>query len=536
MTRAVIYARYSSELQSEHSIEDQVAICRDRSKANGWSIVETYTDYALSGATMNRPGLRALMDAARSGKIDVVLTEALDRLSRDQEDTAAIYKRLTAWDVAIATLAEGTINELHVGLKGTMNALFLKDLAAKSLRGQIGKARAGLAAGGLPYGYEIVRELGPDGEVIRGHRRIVDAEAAIVRRIFEEFAAGRSSVAIAKGLNADGIRAPRGGHWNPSTIHGHRGRGVGILANPIYVGRQVFNRHAFPRDPDTGSRRARMKATSEWIETPVPDLAIVEEELWLRVQERLTAIPASRPERHRRPKRLFSGLIACGVCEGQITITWRDRYGCAGARQKGTCTNGRTMSALALEERILDGLREKMLEPELVQTFVSEHHAELQRQQKENRRQRRQRAKERSDLERQIARLVDAIAEGTAGNVAAVADKLRVLEARLSEISTADDEHLGAVEWHPNAVELYRRKIANLQEALTADDIVREEATAALRGLVDKIIAYPSTRRGQFDLELHGQLAAVLNFGKHGNGGGGRGIRTPETDCLRLTV
>ncbi len=529
MMRAVIYARYSSDLQSASSIEDQIAICRDRASAEGWSVLETFTDHALSGATMNRPGLRALMDAARAGRIDVVLTEALDRLSRDQEDTAAIYKRLTAWQVAITTLAEGTVNELHVGLKGTMNALFLKDLAAKSLRGQIGKARAGLAAGGIPYGYEVVRELGPDGEVVRGHRRIVEKKAAIVRRIFREFAAGRSSVAIAKSLNADGISAPRGRHWNPSTIHGHRGRGVGLLANPIYVGRQVFNRHSFPRDPETGSRQARMKNPSEWIETSVPDLAILEEELWLSVQRRLAAIPASRPERHRRPKKLFSGLIVCAVCGEQITITSHDRYGCAGTRQKGTCTNNRTMAAPALETRILDGLREKMLEPELVQTFVVEYHAELQRQQKEDRQRRQLVARERADVERQIARLVDAIAEDTAGNVTAVVERLRALEVRLSDMNAPGEEQCDIIEWHPNAVELYRRKISNLQEALNADDIVREEAIAALRGLVDKIVAYPATKRGQFDLELHGQLAAVLNFGQHGNSGGGRGIRTPDT-------
>ena len=90
--RTIIYARYSSDLQSASSIEDQIAFCRDRASAEGWSVLETFTDHALSGATMNRPGLRALMDAARAGRIDVVLTEALDRLSRDQEDTAAIYK------------------------------------------------------------------------------------------------------------------------------------------------------------------------------------------------------------------------------------------------------------------------------------------------------------------------------------------------------------------------------------------------------------------------------------------------------------
>ena len=157
MTRVAIYARYSSELQSERSIDDQIAVCRDRIKAEGWSVAEVYTDYALSGASMNRPGIRALLDAARDGAFDAVVTEALDRLSRDQEDIAGIYKRLSAWQVAIVTLGEGTISELHVGLKGTMNALFLKDLAAKSLRGQIGKAREGLAA--FPTGMRLCGNL-----------------------------------------------------------------------------------------------------------------------------------------------------------------------------------------------------------------------------------------------------------------------------------------------------------------------------------------------------------------------------------------
>jgi DNA invertase Pin-like site-specific DNA recombinase len=85
---------------------------------------------------MERPGLRALIEVARAGKIDLVLTEGLDRLSRDQEDIAGLYKRLTAWQVGMVTLSEGRVSELHIGLKGTMNALFLKDLAAKSLRGQ----------------------------------------------------------------------------------------------------------------------------------------------------------------------------------------------------------------------------------------------------------------------------------------------------------------------------------------------------------------------------------------------------------------
>jgi len=211
MTRAAIYARYSSDLQKESSIEDQIAICIKRTEAEGWELVNTFSDSASSGTTMDRPGLSELMQAAKHGDVDVVVAESLDRLSRDQEDIAGLYKRLTAWQVEVITLSEGLISELQVGLKGTMNALFLKDLGAKALRGQLGKARAGLAAGGIPYGYRAVKEIGPDGEIIRGKRQIVDEEAAIVRRIFEEYSAGRSAVAIAKGLNTGCIPSPRGG-------------------------------------------------------------------------------------------------------------------------------------------------------------------------------------------------------------------------------------------------------------------------------------------------------------------------------------
>ena len=115
--------------------------------------------YAISGSSLrNRPSMQALLDQAKSGKFDYVIAEALDRVSRDQEDIAAIYKRLRHSDIRLLTLAEGEISELHVGLKGTMNALFLKDLAQKIRRGQRGRVEAGKIPGGSSYGYRIIRQ------------------------------------------------------------------------------------------------------------------------------------------------------------------------------------------------------------------------------------------------------------------------------------------------------------------------------------------------------------------------------------------
>ena len=206
MTRAVIYARYSSDLQRDASIEDQVRVCKERIKREGWLLVSTYADRAISGASHLRPGYQKLIEDARKGEFELVVAEALDRLSRDQEYVAALYKQLQFSQVRIITVAEGEISELHVGLKGTMNALFLKDLGTKTHRGLRGRIEAGRSAGGICYGYRIVREHDARGELIRGGRVVDESEAAIVRRIFDEFAVGRSPREIAKHLNAECIQ------------------------------------------------------------------------------------------------------------------------------------------------------------------------------------------------------------------------------------------------------------------------------------------------------------------------------------------
>ena len=133
-----------------------------------------------------------------------------------------------------------------------MGALYLKDLADKTRRGLRGRVEAGKSGGGNSYGYDVVRGLGADGLPLTGERRINAREAAIVRRIFEEYAAGVSPRAIAKRLNAEGVLGPSGKAWGPSTIHGNRQRGSGILNNELYIGRLVWNRLRYVKDPEGG--------------------------------------------------------------------------------------------------------------------------------------------------------------------------------------------------------------------------------------------------------------------------------------------
>jgi hypothetical protein len=140
-----------------------------------------------------------------------------------------------------------------------MNALFLKDLAAKVRRGQRGRVEAGRAGGGgIGYGYRVVRRLGADGEPERGLREIDPEKAAVVRRIFAEYLEGRSAREIAARLNAEGILSPRGGTWMASAIGGNAARSNGVLHNESYLGRLTYTRQTFRKDPDTGRRVPRL--------------------------------------------------------------------------------------------------------------------------------------------------------------------------------------------------------------------------------------------------------------------------------------
>nr|WP_313574757.1 recombinase family protein [Brevundimonas sp.] len=222
-----IYGRHSIDLQNARSTADQIALLRDASRAEGITDILEFTDEAISGSAIdNRPGLRALLNAVARGEVSDVLTEALDRLSRDQENIAHIFKRLTYANVPLRTLTEGPIDRIHIGLKGTMNELFLHDLAKKTRRGLVARVKAGFSGGGRCYGYDIVGK----GELQPNARQV-----GILHQIFNDFGRNEMSArAIAHKLNAASEAGPRGGEWTPSTIHGDRRAQDGILHQELY--------------------------------------------------------------------------------------------------------------------------------------------------------------------------------------------------------------------------------------------------------------------------------------------------------------
>ncbi|WP_346429880.1 recombinase family protein [Rhodopseudomonas sp. BAL398] len=522
--RVALYARYSSDNQREASIEDQFRICREQAKREKWKIVGTYKDAGISGASMIlRPGIQSLLQDAQAGQFDMVLAEALDRISRDQADVATFFKHLKFAGVPIVTLAEGEISELHVGLKGTMNALFLKDLAAKTHRGLRGRVEEGKSGGGLCYGYKVVKQLDARGEPIRGGREIDEAEANIIRRVFREFASGIGPRTIARRLNEEGIPGPNGKPWGDTTIRGHVKRGTGLINNELYIGRLIWNRLRYIKDPSTGRRVSRLNPESEWLIREVPELRIVDDALWQAVRDRQAVIAdkyanvTEAVRQHhkknqlngkRRPQSLLSGLVYCGSCGGPYSLRGAGRFACSNHISKGTCSNSRTIRQEELEERVLSGLKDRMMAPEVAAEAMRAYAEETNRLNRERRSNGDAWQVELAKIEKQIAQIVEAIADGMYHP--SMKEKMTKLEARKAELAALlADAPENKPDLLPTASTIYAKKVAKLTQALNRP-AVRQEAAEALRMLIEKIVLTPGQKRGEIDATLYGELGQIL--------------------------
>jgi site-specific DNA recombinase len=483
--RAAIYARFSTDLQNERSIEDQVALCRAYAAREELEVIETHHDRARSGGSiMGREGLLCLLDRARERKFDVVVVEALDRLSRDMEDLAGIHKRLSFLGIEIRAVHEGIVNTVLVGLRGLVGQLYREDNAQKVRRGQAGRVRQGLNAGGRTYGYAPVASEA-------GKRVIVEDEANIVRRIFEEYGAGRTPRDIARDLNRECVPPPRGRAWNASTINGNAQRGTGILQNELYAGRLVWNKVRMIKDPDTGKRVSRPNDRNTWQISNVPELAVVSREVFDAAQARKKARAITHPSQQRRPRHILSGLLRCGACGAGMSTNGKDRSGririrCSAATESGTCPDAKTFYLDTVESAALSGLRSEMRHPDVIAEYVKTYREERKRLAMDAAKQRSRGERRIGEMSREIDRLVDGIAKGL-GDPHILGDRMKVLVRERSEL-TAELETVPAAEnvvaLHPAALARYEQQLARLQHALGKG--VREgysEAADAIRDL-----------------------------------------------------
>ena len=237
--------------------------------------------------------------------------------------------------------------------------------------------------------------------------------------------------------------APTAGKlWTDSSLRGHAGRGTGIVNNELYIGRMVWNRQRFMKNPETGKRVARIDPREEWIVTEVPELRIVDDELWQAAKARqgqiagkyattiaaTRAAHANRLNRTHRPRHLLSGLLECGVCGGPYAMRGQDRYGCSNHVMTGSCANGRSIRRPIIEERDLAGLKDRLMAPKAAAEAMKAYAEETNRLNRERRASGATDRAQLAEIEKKIASMIAAIEKG--GYVRGMSDRLRELEAR----------------------------------------------------------------------------------------------------------
>ncbi|MER9342212.1 recombinase family protein [Mesorhizobium sp. M0601] len=521
MNRAAIYARFSTDLQNERSIDDQLTLCRTYAEREGLNVVATFDDRARSGGSvMGRDGLLHLMDKAREHEFDVLVVEALDRLSRDMEDLAGIHKRLSFLGIEIRAVHEGVVNTVLVGLRGLVGQLYREDNAHKVRRGQAGRVNKGLHAGGLTYGYSYL--LGDPGK-----RLIAEDEAEVVRRVFREYVDGRTPRDIAYNLNKDGIPPPRGRVWNASTINGNAQRGTGLLQNELYAGRLIWNKVRMVKDPDTGKRISRPNPRGEWQTVEVPDLAIISPELFEAARARKKARAVTHPSHQRRPRHMLSGLLRCGACGAGMSSNGKDksrriRIRCSAATENGTCPDPKTFYLDTVENAVLNGLTAEMRHPDVIAQYVQTYHEERRRLAAETDAKRTRLARRLGELSREIDRLVNAIAKGHGDPAVlgpqstALNEERKCIVAELDKVPAPTD----VIALHPAVLARYEEQLNQLQTGLAEGVVAGDSETAeAMRDLIETVTVFRDPSRiGGIEVEIAGRLTALLGEDAFPNG------------------
>lgn len=302
--KAALYARFSTDRQRDASIEDQFRECERISKAANFEVVARFHDKGISAGTATRPGYQALLSAARRGDFAVIVTEDISRLWRSRAEFGPRSAELEDLGVHCLTcVGDDTRRDgwgLVIQIKQAVAEHARREASYRTRRGQEGRALAGKTAGGRAFGY-IPAALSGTGEV-----EIEEAQALVVRRIFELYADGVSPRNIAARFNAEGIPSPGAqwrrrtarrtdGKWLASAIHGDVRRGTGILNNRRYIGVVTWGRTEWRRSAaDSSVRRVKVLEQAR-VERTDERLRIVSNESWQRVKARQARTRSAAP-------------------------------------------------------------------------------------------------------------------------------------------------------------------------------------------------------------------------------------------------
>ena len=476
MTRshgAFILARYSTDNQNADSIEVQVGKCSEWCSAQGLPILGIYADYAISGMKDTRPQYEAMMHALREGRADTVVIYDQSRMFRDMTLWFNFRRDLERMGVSVHSVTQpligGDLRDPSIFMNETVAALFshlhVLQTTQKVNDAKRRKAHLGEHNGGIPpLGYKVVGK----------HLEIQEQEAAIVRRIFTEYAQGSSYKAIVDGLNRDGLKTKRGNAFGRNSLHD-------LLHNEKYTG--VLTYGGKPYRPD-GTRNTHSASGPDAIRTEEAVPPIISRELFDVVQERMAKnkhAQGGRPGTKRDYP--LKGKVFCGLCKSAVYVSTSkkiyDYYKCGG-RKNGNDCDGVIYSVDKLEEAVAAALRAQLGSPTLTDTLAETLRAEARKFQGDAVARYQRLQQQELELTRKLDNAADAILDGLTSPT--LKKRVSELEAQLAALR----RELKTIRTQAESTDIPLDRLRDLLHLALSP-----ENTAALFSIVTRVELYP---------------------------------------------
>ena len=277
----------------------------------------------------------------------------------------------------------------------------------------------------------------------------------------------------------------------------------GILNNELYKGTIAYNRQRFVKDPSTGKRVSRVNPESEWLRQDVPELRIINEELWQRVQRRRESRGGPQIHKQRGPQRLLSGLIYCGCCGAKYNIATKDHMRCSARTNSGICDRSRNVRMSDVEWRVLVSLEQHLFSDDMFDLGVNAYRAEFERAQGDQGATRSRKEAELADVQRKMDRLLRLVEDGHADPA--------VAGPRLNELANRKRELVGELAQRPDGTEIIlvgdsaagcRKMVEGLRMRSLDGDADEREAVQLVRGFVRRVVVLPRDEDEPQGLEI----------------------------------
>jgi site-specific DNA recombinase len=535
---AAVYSRYSANMQRPASLEDQERNCRNFANKEKWIVLPDYvrSDAAKTGRKRKERALQDLIESAkeRPRPFDILIMDEPSRMARKIDHVIDMCNKLIHQGVLVVFATRiirsddpNFINNLtFTAMADQLNS---DQLADRVHRGHEGRVLAGMSTGSRCFGY--CSEWVPDPNKPWATTRAdmlgvkwvpIPSEAAVVIRIYEMFADGQTVHEISMKLNADKVPAARKSrvddpdrYWNDTTIKR-------ILKNKKYIGQIVWNKTNQVINPETEKTETRENPPAYWVDRAAPELRIVSDDLWSRVQSRLELVnnKITRPRMGglKRAKRtyLFSGLLWC-KCGSPITIAGSGTqsrgavYACRTMRYKRDCTNRMYIREDRLSGQLLHALTQHLLQPEVMDYFIAsvadEFDAHLKNKRDGFETPLEALQAQESQLKVAISRLIATIMDPHSANSDALPVILAQKEADLKRVQkdltyVAAPRNLADAKLDIETI--VRANVGNLQQIISKDP---HKAQAVFHRYIKRLTLFPAlTDSGEPGFEVIGEL------------------------------